>query len=456
MTVECTFTPIRDGYSVVPTYPIRETLLDGAATRKYTNALFAPHEVTVNWKLVNPSQYTAFMGFFRTTLFEATEYFLMDLVTDIGAVVPHRCRTKGGMPKLTQVSGNCFYVSAVLEVEVNPTYTGLILYEEPNIISFTHTTPRLVGPLQPGDIIRIFNSSGTHPGGSQWEFDGVDDRVTFGTLFQFQRTDPFSLSIWFSTTSSSPQRLLSNEQLGSTSRGYALSLRSGGQLNFQLANNQFTITNTLTIVSSSSGFNDGNLHHFLVTYDGSSSPAGVVFYLDGVTISMSTFANTLSATTIGTGQLAIGGQTDATQPFEGILQHAAIWDVELNSTMAAEVYAAGTPPDLENLTSSPDPIFWVKLNAGDATGSGGVIDHIGANNGTTQGGLAPTSSGGSTDLNLDGMYEIETVTPNNQISLVDPELVNIDWTTLAGLGSPGQYGTELLGNVISTLTRIPS
>lgn len=166
MTIELTYQPIRDGYSAIPTYPIREALFEGAATRKYTDALYAPHEVTVNWKLTSAADYTAFMGFFRTTLFQTTEFFLMDLVTDIGALVPHRCRTKGGMPKLQQVIGNCFYVTATLEVEVNPTYTGLILYQEPNIIVFNHNSPRLVGPLQVGDTIRVFNSSGTHPQGN--------------------------------------------------------------------------------------------------------------------------------------------------------------------------------------------------------------------------------------------------------------------------------------------------
>src|SRR5687767_1921519 len=160
MTTPITFTPVRDGYSVIPTYPIREALFDGAATRKYTDALYLPHEVTVNWKLTSAVQYTNFMGFFRTTLLDATEYFLMDMVTSIGALVPHRCRSKGGMPRLNQVNGTTFNVTATLEVEVNPTYTGLITYEAPDLITFIHSTPVLVGPLQPGDTIRVFNSAG--------------------------------------------------------------------------------------------------------------------------------------------------------------------------------------------------------------------------------------------------------------------------------------------------------
>jgi hypothetical protein len=182
MTASLTFTPIRDGYAVVPTYPVVEVQLDGGIVRKKLDPLFLPHEVTVNWRL-NPLQYTNFMGFFRTTLQDATEAFLMDLVTDIGFAggIPHRCRTKEGMPKLTQVNGSCFYVSSVLEVEVNPTYTDLILYEEPNLVILNNLNPRFVGPLQPGDTIQIINTDGTHPSGStplnldgEYEIDAID------------------------------------------------------------------------------------------------------------------------------------------------------------------------------------------------------------------------------------------------------------------------------------------
>lgn len=191
MTAVIPYTPIRDGYSSIPTYPIVETMLEGGKTRKRLNPLFATHEVTVNWKLVNPVDYTNFMGFFRTTLKEATEYFLMDLVTDIGWLTTHRCKTKSGMPKLTQVNGNCFYATAILEVDVNPTYTGLILYQEPDLVIFTHSKPSLVGPFQPGDGLRILNSSGIHPGGpTDINIDGVYEVDTVSGSNQIQLADP--------------------------------------------------------------------------------------------------------------------------------------------------------------------------------------------------------------------------------------------------------------------------
>lgn len=199
MTAELTFTPVRDGYSVIPTYPIVEAQFEGLAVRKRLDPLFATHEVSVSWKL-NSLQYTNFMGFFRTTLKEATEFFLMDLVTDIGALVPHRCRTKNRMPKLTQVNGICFYVSATLEVEVNPTYTDLILYEEPNLVILNNLHPRFVGPLQPGDTVRILNTDGIHPTGSTpLNLDGVYEIDAVDGNDQIELVSPASVNAGWTT-----------------------------------------------------------------------------------------------------------------------------------------------------------------------------------------------------------------------------------------------------------------
>lgn len=460
MTTPCTFTPIRDGYSVIPTYPIRETLLEGAATRKFTNALYAPHEVTVNWKL-NSTDYTNFMGFFRTTLKEATEYFLMDLVVDIGALVPHRCRTKGGMPRLQQVSGNTFYVTATLEVEVNPTYTGLILYQAPNSIIFTHTSPRLVGPLQPGDTVRVFNSTGTHPEGTtEWTFDGVNDRASIADVLDFERTSPFSVSGWFisgALTEPSGGRMISKADTTANQRGWFIAGAgvSGGQhVQFGLVNT--AVTNNIRVETTAT-YDNGTLYHFVATYNGSSNGTGVKIYLNGVNQSVTIVNNNLSATTLSSAVLTLGNREDGARPFQGRLFHLAVWDTELSSDDVEDIYNSGSAPDLLSISASPNLVGWWKLDVNDDTAAGGITDHsTNSNDATAQSGLAPSGTVGPTDLNLDGTYEIDTVNPNNEIRLVDPEAVNSDWTTLLGLGSPGQYGPESLGEVISTITRIPS
>ncbi len=166
------YTPLRDGYTFDPGYNVLELSTDGSGTRSRANVLYQPHKITINWSL-SPSDYTKFMGFFRTTLANATRVFLMDLPTDIPIISTHRCRSVG-MPQLNQVKGMSMMVSATLEVEANPTYTGNILYQEPGNVIFATTSPFLVGPIQAGDTIRIVDSSGTHPTGpTALNLDGV-------------------------------------------------------------------------------------------------------------------------------------------------------------------------------------------------------------------------------------------------------------------------------------------
>ncbi len=68
-------------------------------------------------------------------------------------------------------------------------------------------------------------------------------------------------------------------------------------------------------------------------------------------------------------------------------------------------------------------------------------------------GIHPT---GSTPINLDGEYTVLSTTGFNVVTLDNPASVNSDWTVLAGLGSGIEYGDEDNGNVISTITRVPT
>lgn len=449
MTAQISFTPIRDGYSVVPTYPTREAILEGGKTRKYSDALYLPHEVTVNWKLGNPTDYTNFMGFFRTTLLETTEYFLMDLVTDIGALVPHRCRTKGGMPRLTQVNGNCFYVSATLEVEVNPTYTGLILYSDPGLVTFSHITPRLVGPIQPGDTVQILNSSGTHPGSvPDWTFDGTDDEIQMGDVLDMTRTTPRSIFVWYSSTEYG--NALVSKQSAANATGWRFTLSSTA-MDVILCGPSGT--QQIQVAADPRPPIDGNEYHFGWTYNGNSNASGFTFYLDGAATGKTNLTNNLTSAVITNSEPLQIGRRGTTAPFEGTIRHVSIWNRELTSGEVAQVYGSGSPPDLSDLSFFSDCIGWWKIGPTDSDATGGVIDYSSSgNDGSALNGLAATILTGEVEVNLDGIYEVESVTPNNEIRLVDPELVNSDWALLATLGF---YGPESLGDVISTLTRHP-
>jgi hypothetical protein len=174
MTETLTYQPIRDGYSATMSYPVIETKLEAGQSRRRLDHLFAPHTVNLNWILTSPTDYNRFMGFFNTTIHNGTDTFFLDLLTNIGIPTKHRVRVSGDLPKLTQQRGLAYWVSGTLEVELNPTYTTNFLYSGTlKAIGKTLTNPTLLGPIQIGDTVRLFDSAQTHVGGTALDFDGT-------------------------------------------------------------------------------------------------------------------------------------------------------------------------------------------------------------------------------------------------------------------------------------------
>lgn len=173
-TTALDFRPDQEGYSCNIQNSCVEVGVSGGPLRKRQCISYAPHIVSATWVL-HSNEYSAFMGFFRTELNGGESDFLLDLITDIGTPTTHNCRTLGGLPRLTKQMGEAYYVSCVLEAQQNPTFTGLIKYQEGNFVTFAADDP---GPFmedsfEPGDIIRIVDSYGTHPSGTIISLDGV-------------------------------------------------------------------------------------------------------------------------------------------------------------------------------------------------------------------------------------------------------------------------------------------
>ncbi len=200
MTETLTYQPERGGYTFQPSYPTIEIGLEGGTSRKRADFLFSPHVISASWILTSAVEYSRFMGFFRTTIHNGVDAFFMDLLTDIGELTKHKCRTLGGIPKLTQNRGPSYYVSCTLEVDVNPTYTGLITYQEPGQIVFSTLNPKLVGPIVTGDTVRILHTEGFHPTApTALNLDGiytVSSTVGFNVL---NLTSPASVNAGWTT-----------------------------------------------------------------------------------------------------------------------------------------------------------------------------------------------------------------------------------------------------------------
>ncbi len=156
----------------------------------------------------------------------------------------------------------------------------------------------LSGADSTGNALNLTNNGATATGG---QIDGamtgnyLEQAST--TALQFERTDPFTVSCWFDYTVNVQEALISNSASGSF-QGWLFAHRNqAGTTTLMFGLENSFATNGIFVWPNTT-FTSGTFHHVAVTYDGSSSASGVIFYVDGVPIGSNTvFQDNLSATT---------------------------------------------------------------------------------------------------------------------------------------------------------------
>lgn len=189
-------------------------------------------------------------------------------------------------------------------------------------------------------------------------FDGAE-YINCGNVLAFERTDSFSISVWFKTTSTSVEMMLG--KMGTSFRGYDMCTQSVLQVEIVSSwpGNWIRVSTTSTWV-------DGKWHHVVMTYNGSSSASGVKFFVDGVQQATTTGANSLSATIVSTAQLHLGQRSGSgASPFNGNLSGFAFYDRVLTLDEVMEVYNGGNPIDLRKMASAANLVGYWPCGNGD-------------------------------------------------------------------------------------------
>lgn len=450
MTLTLSYTPIQTGYSSEEIPGTIYIPLEGGTGRRRQDILLNGHIVNCQWLLKDKEEYTRFMGFFITDLRYGVDDFLLDLYTDIGVPTTHKCRTIGGLPRLTQQKGDAYWATCQIECDKNPTFTDTIVY----------TTSA-------GD-------------GIAWIFDGINDNISFGDVLDKDITDSFSIFGW--VDSPGPSGALLSKQGTASSTGW-----------------RFTASCNWIMVSSTAGQiqvgpttapSANSLHQVGMTYDGSGNASGVTLWLDGVDVTGAVASDNISGgNSLNTQPLRIGLR-GSSLPVLGTLAHVSLWDKKLTAGEVTEVYNAGIFPDLDSVSCAANLDLWIKLDSNDTSDPDGVIDHgpdgiDGTSNfDPTQFGVVGAgeviyeniskffkegdfvrvlnTSGvhpdGNVPLNLDGVYEVMEVTSSGSLYLDNPSTVNDGWTTLYNIDPVdlAEYGGLLTGNVLSTVTKVPT
>jgi len=196
-----------------------------------------------------------------------------------------------------------------------------------------------------------------------WE----SSRIDFDNNLGFDYDEAFSFSFWFrpkTERGSGLRELLEKWDSGST-RGYQLNWDQGtGNVQFLLSNgpsNQIDVDFTDAALGNSDSW-----HHIAVSYDGSEAASGISIYIDNSSRSLATNADTLSATTLNTEDLAF---SNVLSGCVGRFCNGAFWSKEISSVEVTSLYNSALP------TSISDNESWWKLGEGDAPGS--ILDSSG-------------------------------------------------------------------------------
>ncbi len=144
----------------------------------------------------------------------------------------------------------------------------------------------------------------------------------------FDRTKAFGVECILKLASATGEQIIvGNIDASGAFTGWEVSV-TGGQLQFILSSAY--PTSVIQVVSSAAVISAGTRYHVVFQYDGSSSAAGVVMYVNGTFVTMTTIQDTLTTATTTTQKVTVGARSSSapSSPFNGNLQELAVYDGE--------------------------------------------------------------------------------------------------------------------------------
>ena len=274
---------------------------------------------------------------------------------------------------------------------------------------------------------------------SAYIFDGAGDWIYFGTDTLPENnggdvSDPFTISVWAKSSSSTTMSLFAYGGMVSCGGGrYGAVVRLGTNIQFNSCNNGFN--------TSASGKNsDGNWHQYVFTWNGSNSRK---VYIDGSLVNSNSTSNVFRIQNTG---LVLGRQfmdwAEGTT-FTGSADELRLWSTELSSSEVQTLYntESNAPPTLsssvpaDNATGiALDSTIVLNFNENVDVESGNITIKKTSDNSTVE-----TIDVTSEQVEGSGTSQI-TVTPASDFDSATEYYVLIDATAFDDSGSASYAG----------------
>ena len=171
---------------------------------------------------------------------------------------------------------------------------------------------------------------------------GNSDYINLGNPTALQFTSDLSISGWFKTSSTSAGRIISKDNV--SNRSYTVQIQADGSVIGVI----FESNSTAKVVTSSTGYNDGNWHHFGFTYE---QGVGLKLYIDGGT--PATLPYTSAPNFNQAANVEIGRRGDGFNYFNGQIDEISIFSRALSSDEIDTLYNNGSPSNPMLLSGKP-------------------------------------------------------------------------------------------------------
>jgi hypothetical protein len=298
----------------------------------------------------------------------------------------------------------------------NPSFGGLV---------GAHGSTVLVN--QAGKIGRApkYNNTGATALGS---------KTNFGSYFQKERNQPFSVSAWIRVNGGAAPIICAMRPI-SPFRGWLFNQYSSG---FGLHLINTSGSNLIEVVSNVGTLTNNSWHHVVATYDGSSTAAGVQLYFDGAAQAKVVNANSLSATIIDTlSEMLIGGRGNNVTvdygPIQGEVDDVALFNGVLTAADVAKMYARGNSGASVSLSYAAGGAFvGISPSQGSAAGGSSATITVSTTAGVTAvrlGGALMTNLVAATETTLTGLI------PAHAAGIVDCDVYYADGSVSTGVAA---------------------
>jgi len=157
--------------------------------------------------------------------------------------------------------------------------------------------------------------------GNVLDFGGSAD-ILLGDVV-FERSEIIAFSFWFNILNNTGQNTIISKMVNSGNyTGYEIYITSSGTLGFILRN---VHSSSHLEVETSKIFDDGEWHHVLINYDGSSKSTGVEIYVDTVKQAFTVVYDNLTGSIKTTTPLYIGSRAGSALRYVGRLKDLRVW-----------------------------------------------------------------------------------------------------------------------------------